>query len=292
MTGYDLDTRLRADCTRCAGLCCVAPAFIASTDFAINKPAGTPCPNLRPDFHCTIHEHLRTRGFSGCAAFDCLGAGQQVIQVTFGGRDWRGEPELAQQMFDVFAVMRQLHELLWYLAEARSRTQDLAHDPAARAVAEPLAAVLGEAFDRADELTQRGPAELVETDMAALRREIGEGLRLASAFVRAGDGTSPMNPPTPAPLRSRSGGRDLAGADLRNAKLARADLRGTVLIGADLRGADLRVADLLGADLRGADLRGADLTGSLFLLQSQVDSARGDATTRLPAARDRPPHWA
>jgi hypothetical protein len=292
MTGYDLDTRLRADCVRCAGLCCVAPAFIASTDFAINKPAGTPCPNLRPDFRCGIHEQLRTRGFSGCAAFDCLGAGQQVIQVTFGGRDWRGDPELAPQMFDVFAVMRQLHELLWYLAEARSRTQDLAQDPAARAAAEPLATVLDEAFDQVDELTRGSPLELVGMDVAALRREVGEVLRRASALVRTRDGTSPVTPPSPTRLGSQPGGRDLAGADLRNAKLARADLRGTVLIGANLRGADLRVADLLGADLRGADLRGADLTGTLFLLQSQVDSARGDPSTRLPAARDLPPHWA
>ena len=36
---------LRADCTRCFALCCVAPAFAASADFAIDKPAGQPCPN-------------------------------------------------------------------------------------------------------------------------------------------------------------------------------------------------------------------------------------------------------
>jgi len=197
MTGYDLDTRLRPDCVRCAGLCCVAPAFIASTDFAINKLAGTPCPNLRPDFRCGIHEQLRTRGFSGCAAFDCLGAGQQVIQVTFGGRDWRGDPELAPQMFDVFAVMRQLHELLWYLAEARSRTQDLAQDPAARAAAEPLATVLDEAFDQVDELTRGSPPELVGMDVAALRREVGEVLRRASALV--------LGPPRAHPCSGRGG---------------------------------------------------------------------------------------
>ena len=43
-----LDPRsdLRADCERCVGLCCVAPAFSASADFAIDKAAGRPCPNL------------------------------------------------------------------------------------------------------------------------------------------------------------------------------------------------------------------------------------------------------
>ncbi|RQX15913.1 oxetanocin A resistance protein, partial [Micromonospora arida] len=38
--------QLRADCGRCFGLCCVVPAFAASADFAIDKPAGSPCPNL------------------------------------------------------------------------------------------------------------------------------------------------------------------------------------------------------------------------------------------------------
>jgi hypothetical protein len=36
----DLRLTLRADCERCFGLCCVAPAFAASADFAIDKDAG------------------------------------------------------------------------------------------------------------------------------------------------------------------------------------------------------------------------------------------------------------
>ena len=86
---------LRADCTRCFALCCVAPAFAASADFALDKPAGQPCPNLQQDLRCGIHAELRPRGFPGCTAYDCFGAGQQVSQVTFGGRDWRGAPATA-----------------------------------------------------------------------------------------------------------------------------------------------------------------------------------------------------
>jgi hypothetical protein len=78
---------LRADCQRCFGLCCVVPAFSASSDFAIDKAAGQPCPNLRADFACAIHDRLRQRGFPGCAVYDCFGAGQQVAQVTFNGQD-------------------------------------------------------------------------------------------------------------------------------------------------------------------------------------------------------------
>ncbi|MBW8766297.1 MAG: pentapeptide repeat-containing protein, partial [Geodermatophilales bacterium] len=114
---------LRADCSRCAGLCCVAPAFAASADFAIDKPAGRACPHLQDDFRCGIHAQLRERGFPGCTVFDCFGAGQQLTQVTFGGRSWREAPELAASQFAVFPVLRQLHEMLWYLTEAESLTE-------------------------------------------------------------------------------------------------------------------------------------------------------------------------
>jgi uncharacterized protein YjbI with pentapeptide repeats len=73
--------------------------------------------------------------------------------------------------------------------------------------------------------------------------------------------------------------------------LAGASLRGASLIGTDLSGADLRGADLTGADLRGADLSGADLTGSIFLTQSQLDAAKGDPGTKLPAALVSPARW-
>src|SRR3954466_14081791 len=116
----DERSHLRADCSRCAGLCCVAPAFAASADFAIDKPAGHACPNLQDDFRCGIHARLRERGFPGCTVFDCFGAGQRITQDTFGGRAWREEPSPHPGQFAVLPVMRQLHEALWYLLEAES----------------------------------------------------------------------------------------------------------------------------------------------------------------------------
>jgi hypothetical protein len=106
----DARTHLRADCSRCAGLCCVAPAFAASADFAIDKPAGVACPNLQADFRCGIHAQLRERGFPGCTVFDCFGAGQRITQETFGGRSWREDPDLAATQFAVLPIVRQLHE--------------------------------------------------------------------------------------------------------------------------------------------------------------------------------------
>ena len=90
-------TELHADCARCFGLCCVALPFARSADFAVDKPAGTPCTNLQEDFRCGIHGALRERGFAGCTVFDCFGAGQKVSQVTFGGQDWRRAPGTARR---------------------------------------------------------------------------------------------------------------------------------------------------------------------------------------------------
>jgi uncharacterized protein YjbI with pentapeptide repeats len=260
--------RLHADCDRCVALCCVAPAFARSADFALDKPAGRPCPNLAPDDRCTIHAGLRARGFPGCVAYDCFGAGQRLAQETFGGRDWRREPDIAETMFASLPVLRQLHELLWYLAEA------LVLDAAAglrealrRALAEVESAAAGDA------------AAMLTLDVAALRERVDVLLREASRRARAGlDG----------PERTRA---DLVGADLRGADLRGAGLRGALLIGADLRRADLRRADLIGADLRGADLAGADLATALFVTRSQVDGARGDGATRLPHGLRAPAHW-
>lgn len=109
---------LRADCANCFALCCAAPAFSSSADFAIDKDAEKPCLHLRSDFRCGIHQRIRQEGFAGCAVYDCFGAGQKAAQVTFGGQDWRRAPRTAKQMFEVFTIMRQLHELLWYLTEA------------------------------------------------------------------------------------------------------------------------------------------------------------------------------
>ncbi len=259
-------TTLRADCANCFGLCCVAPAFAASSDFAIDKPAGTPCPNLLADFRCGIHETLRPQGFAGCTVFDCHGAGQKVAQVTYGGRSWRDAPDTAGEMFDVFAVMRQLHEILWYLTEAETRSP-----------ADDLAALRVEV----DELTHADAATLLSTDLDALRHKVRPLLARTSELLRA-------------EVRRKKDhrGADLVGARLRCADLRGANLRGAYLIGADLREADLRGADLIGADLRDADLRGANLTDALFLTQFQLNSAQGDESTTFPHILLRPTHWA
>jgi hypothetical protein len=194
----------------------VAPAFSRSADFALDKPAGRPCPKLGLDHRCTIHERLRASGFSGCVAYDCFGAGQRVTEGPGAGLDWRRSAAEGLRLFEVFHAMRGLHELRWHLEEAL--TVDVGDDGlASRAALEAAAAEV--------EGAACGSVEaLLALDVQPLRQRVSALLRRA----------------------------DLRGASLFAACLVGADLRGADLRGADLRGADLRGADLAGADLRGA----------------------------------------
>jgi hypothetical protein len=260
-------SELRADCARCASLCCVAPAFAVSSDFAIDKPAGVPCPNLLEDFRCGVHDRLRPLGFAGCTVYDCFGAGQRTVQEVYGGRGWRDDGVDAGELFDVFGVLRGLHELAWLLAEVLGLPQAVEVHADARALTSEI-----------DIVGRRSPDEIRSVDLADARARTGAVLRRTSELVR----TTP--------------GRDLRGVDLVGRRFGRDDLRtadlsGALLLGADLRGCVLQLTDLLGADLRGCDVSGADLSTALFLTQVQVNAASGDADTALPGRLQRPPHW-
>jgi hypothetical protein len=220
--------------------------------------------NLLADHRCRIHTSLRDKGFRGCTVFDCFGAGQYVSATLFGGRSWPDAPDTAPEMFATFGVMRQLHELLWYLTQACAR-------PLPRDLHDDLTA----ARARIEALTK--PDRLA---LAAARSAVDSLLTRVSELVRAD-----------VPCRENHRGADLIGATLRGANQRGANLRGAYLIAADLRDADLRLADLLGADLRDADLSGADLTDAIFVTQVQLNAAKGDATTILPPALVRPAHW-
>jgi uncharacterized protein YjbI with pentapeptide repeats len=172
-------------------------------------------------------------------------------------------------MFAVFPIVRDLHELLWYLTEALTLQS-----------ARSLHAELSLALKETERLTHNGPRALLALDVAAHRRAVNALLLRTSELVRA-----------KVQHRKDFRGADLIGAKLKGANLRGANLRGAYLIGADLRDADLSITDLTGADFRDADLRGANLTESIFLIQSQLDAAKGNIKTKLPPSLTRPTHW-
>lgn len=267
---------LRADCGNCFALCCTALGFARSADFARDKPAATPCSHLSAEFSCTIHTALRPRGYRGCTVFDCFGAGQNISQNFFEGKSWRAAPSSRDAMFGAFGAARQLHELLWYLAEAQSRT----FDPECAATARVLSTEIGELLGGGLEALLAADLREIHARVRVVLMEVSEQVReshLAGGADHLGAGLHP--------------GADLNGSDLHNRTLHGADLRGAYLIAADLRGSDLSGVDLLGADLRDARLHGADLSCALYLTRPQLAAAAGDASTRLPADLEAPPHW-
>ena len=64
-----------------------------------------------------------------------------------------------------------------------------------------------------------------------------------------------------------------------------------ILIAADMSNLDLSGVDFLGADFRDLNLKGADLRESIYITQSQINSALGDVTTKLPKSINMPKHW-
>jgi len=263
----DARTDLRADCSACLALCCVALDLSRSSDFPVDKPAGTPCGHLDSTV-CGIHDRLRPSGYAGCVAYDCYGAGQRITAL-YPGRSWRTDPAAAGAMFALLPRLRHVHELLRLLLEAAE-------------LGFPSAA-LDRAIERSERLARALPAEILAADagahhdsVVAVLRDVSDEVRAAHAGDRA-----------PSDLA----GADLVGADLRRADLFAGNLRGAVAVGADLRGADLRWADLTGADLRGARLHGTDLSQTLFCSQAQLEAATGDALTKVPVRLRRPAHW-
>ena len=150
-----------ADCAKCAALCCVAPSFSKSDDFAFDKPAHTACPHLRRDHRCDIHAELVGRGFRGCAHYDCSGAGPRVTAMFAASS--RDDPAVASTMLAVFLVVRVLHEELLLLETARRVQLDGDLDGA-------LGRELGRMRDELERAGQGTVDELVCVDAFGLRK--------------------------------------------------------------------------------------------------------------------------
>lgn len=96
--------------------------------------------------------------------------------------------------------------------------------------------------------------------------------------------------------RAALGHATLVDADLTGAALVEADLSYARMTRAHLRGADLSHArfdhtDLMDAQLSDADLSGAQMRDARHLTQRQIEQARGDASTALPAGLIMPAAW-
>lgn len=266
-----MNNNLKSDCHNCFGLCCVALPFGKSADFPFNKDGGEPCRNLCSNNLCSIHDKLRETGFRGCVSYECFGAGQYVSQFIFNGKDWRDGGKYAEEMFAVFPLVQQLHEMLWYLQQSLTLKETFSLHKA-------LQNIYGETV----ELTLQSPEQILKIDIPAHRSKVNALLIETSKLYR-GDSNKKGKL-----IKAKS---DYIGANLKGLNLQGEDFRGKLMIASNLRQSDLRRADFIGADLRDADLSGANLTEALFLTQSQINSAIGDVHTKIPSYLEKPSHW-
>lgn len=269
---------LKVNCEKCFGFCCVALYFSKSEGFPTDKEAGKPCINLQSNFKCSVHKDLRKKGLKGCIAYDCFGAGQKVAQVTYNGQDWRTSPEKAKEMFEVFLVVRQLQEMLWYLIDAINvQCNDGIKDE------------IKNMINETGRLTNLDAIDIKNIDLVVHRNKVNGLLSKTSEIVRS---KASSGKKTTLKAKNKIAGRlNLIAADLKKTNLKGADLRGALLIAADLRNVDLSGADLIGADLRDTNISGANLTNSIFITQPQINAANGDANTKLPKSLNRPSNW-
>jgi hypothetical protein len=166
---------LRADCARCQGLCCVSLPFDRSESFSFDKAADEPCRNLEATHRCAIHARLVEAGHTGCARYDCYGAGQRVVQELYPGRSWRSDARLASAMFAAFRSLRDVHELRWLLYE----TARLPLSPAQAAERERLLSVL-------EPSPGLGAQALAELDVTAAHRTVHAFLRSLAPCAQRG----------------------------------------------------------------------------------------------------------
>ena len=203
-------------------------------------------------------------------SYDCFGAGQKVTQTVYHGKSWQDKDVKPDEMYRVFLAVYQLHQMLWYLNEA--------------ALLLPEADIyekIESAIQDLDRQTRQTPEALLKIDLEACREKTHQLLKKVWHRVQK---------PAKAPAGAKKSW-DFIGRDFKKAVLDGQDFSMSLLIAANLEGCSLRGANFLGADLRDANFKNADLQESVFLTQAQVNTAKGNAYTKLPKFITRPEIW-
>lgn len=257
----DLTQELKINCNKCCGLCCVALFFSKTDGFPHDKVAGKPCMNLLDDFRCSIHNQLAQKKMKGCMAYDCFGAGQKVTQIIYHNESWHDHKE----MFDVYFIVYQLHQMLWYLNEAY-------HLSVNKAVQASITSLI----HQCDVITHSTPNAVKHFDLDQFRKQVNVILKdITLELAKPNIKIAPIN----------------FGKQFRGANLDAYDFSMNLLIGSNLEGCSLINTNFLGADLRDVNLKNTDLRRCLFLTQGQINSAIGNSSTLLPRTLTTPTSW-
>lgn len=260
---------MKADCSKCSGLCCTALFFSKTDGFPKDKAAGQPCTNLLNDYRCKIHSQLEKQKMKGCIGYDCFGAGQQVTQVIYQGQTWNDIPDRTTEIFDVFINVFKLYQIRYYLIEAASLIS-----------AQPLKESIQCLIEENIKMCHYSPESILSLDLEQYRQRSNHILiqvcKLLQQSLHSEDKKFPANF-----LGGNFKGRDMSGADLSSKLLIAANFEKCLFHG----------TIFLGADTRDTNFNNADLSEAVFLTQGQVNSAKGNCNTKLPCHLDYPSTW-
>lgn len=263
----ELQEKLKINCEKCTGLCCVALYYIKTDGFPANKEIGVPCKHLMRDFRCAIHASLARKNLRGCLAYDCFGAGQKVTELYSSYVTWKSNSEKAEEIFEVFQIVFQLHQMAWYLFEAlRFMTEKL--------LTENIEALLLEN----EQLSNQSPEAILRLDIEEYRSRVNQALEQTIKIIAIGSFPNIQK-------------KDFLGRNFKRANLDGFDFSTALLIAANLEGCSLRRTIFLGADMRDANIKNTDLSACIFLTQMQLNGAKGNKNTKLPKNLLRPVSW-
>jgi len=261
--------KLKADCSKCSGLCCTALFFSKIDGFPENKAAGQPCMNLQKDFRCKIHKDLEKNKMKGCIGYDCFGAGQHVTQMVFKGDTWQDTPSKAKEIFDVFVVVFQLYQIRYFLTQALTICQlnDLAEE-------------ISELIKENEVMCNYSPKNIQQIEIESYREKINLLLRQVCSLFLERTGNENKKCPS-----------DFLGRNFKKKDMSGLDLSTKLLIAANFEGCIFRGTLFLGADTRDTNFKDADLSEAVFLSQGQINSAKGSRNTKLPNHLEYPVTW-
>ena len=153
--------------------------------------------------------------------------------------------------------------MAWYLLEALSLASD-----------ETLKADIDELIMKNEQMTAYTSYELIHLDMEEYKANVNKVLKQIS------NGNAIFS--------SDKNSKDYFGKNFRHANLDRRDFSMAMMIAANFEGCSLKGTNFLGADIRDANIKNTDLSECIFLTQMQINAAKGNSNTKLPANLSRP----
>lgn len=261
--------KMKADCSKCSGLCCTALFFSKSDGFPEDKADGKPCVNLTNQYKCKIHRELEKKGMRGCIGYDCFGAGQYVTQVIYQGKTWREIPSQAKEIFRVFVIVFRLHQMRYFLFETMRLIP-----------AKELMDNIQNMIIKNEEMCNEKPENIVKVDIETYQNEVNYLLKQVCSLLNTYLG-----------IGNLKNGSTFLGRNFKGKDMSGYDFNMQLLIASNFAGCCFSGATFLGTDTRDADFSDADLRDAIFLSQGQINAAKGNRRTKIPKQIDYPVTW-